>query len=199
MQKIFVGIKATSTLQEHIATWRANFQHLPVRWIRDHDLHITIIPPWNEVNVHGVLVRLRSALEGRRAFGVDLHKITLAPDPRKPRLIWAEGHPHEKLQSLKLALHRSINHTDERPLRPHVTISRFSRLTFRHMGIKKLFVPVRWHLWVDRIILFESPREAGKGYHIIEEFKLHDATHTAEPRIQLPRHRLRDLLPLLHT
>ncbi|OGH61896.1 MAG: 2'-5' RNA ligase [Candidatus Magasanikbacteria bacterium RIFCSPHIGHO2_01_FULL_50_8] len=174
MQRIFVGIKIPKEIQQPIAIWRAGFAHMPVRWIRDHDLHITIIPPWNEINIHGVLVRMRQALAGRRPFSIDLHKITLAPDPRKPRLIWAEGHPSEKLQAIKMALHRCLNHADERPLRPHVTISRFSRLLFRTLGIKKLCVPVKWHFPVTSVILYESPQIPGKGYRIIEEFNLDD-------------------------
>jgi len=46
--RVFIGIKASKILQKRVARWQREHRDLPVRWIKNRNLHLTLVPPWYE-------------------------------------------------------------------------------------------------------------------------------------------------------
>lgn len=49
--RVFIGIKASKTLQKKVARWHREHRDLPVRWIKARNLHITLVPPAREEEI----------------------------------------------------------------------------------------------------------------------------------------------------
>lgn len=174
-RRVFVAIGVSPKLQETIVEWEKNYQKLPVRWLAPKNLHITLIPPWYEENVEGVAKSL-SFLEGKPgSFEMEFDKVTYGPDPRRPRLIWAEGKAPEKIVRLKSELEKMLTkEPEQRPfIRLHLTIARFRPEYFVNFPIKTLDEKVFWQDTVTSFVLMESHlSRSGADYEVLTEKKL---------------------------
>jgi RNA 2',3'-cyclic 3'-phosphodiesterase len=164
--RVFVGIPiqtdgALNFLREHPL-----YADLPVHWIREEDLHMTLIPPWQTSNVEREKERLRSLLN-TTAIPFFFH--TVESTPRfPPRVLWVRGDPIEELVVLKQKVEQAFNKKPEqrefrrsqtRPerltFRPHVTVARF--IQSKVNGITNpIAEPFAWGTNLDRICLFSS-------------------------------------------
>lgn len=154
---IFIGIKASPKLQEKILEWRKKFEEkLPVRWISAEDLHLTIVPPWNEKNIDNAKRNLEAAVFEIKSFDIEFTHILYGPNPRKPRLIWLLGPENKNLISIEEKLLDAFGMESRRPLKPHMTAARFRQAEFKKFPIKKLDEPFIWKEKVESVTLFES-------------------------------------------
>jgi 2'-5' RNA ligase len=55
----FVGIKVAPDIAEELARLVEPLEHLPVRLVAPADIHLTLVPPWNETDVPGAAEKLR--------------------------------------------------------------------------------------------------------------------------------------------
>ena len=86
-----MAVPISSELQKEILGWEGGFQKLPVRWLSGKNLHITLVPPWEERDPNEV-ARLLENLRGTLPqFSFLLEHVAYGPNSREPRLIWAEG------------------------------------------------------------------------------------------------------------
>lgn len=170
-------------LQGEIESWRAKYGHLPVRWLVGKNLHITLVPPWYEEDIQGVIDKLNRAGEGFAPFDVLFEKVEFGPDPRQPRLIWAEGEAPKELIELRQRVEDALMQEpaallggprrEKRPFRLHLTLARFRPETFSSFPVKKLEEEISWRDRVNSFVLMEAhlSRE-GADYEILEEFPL---------------------------
>lgn len=181
--RIFVAIKISEKLQNQIADWRIDFlgknpgAFFDLRWLENKNLHITLIPPWyeDERNIEKATSDMRQATRQIRSFDIEFNKVTYGPEPRRPRLIWAEGNaPHELLQ-LKDALEKMFpKHKSEyREWITHLTLARFRQGDFHYFSLKKLDEKISWREKVKSVVLMESRLSpAGANYETIAEAPL---------------------------
>ncbi len=167
-----MSLPVSETLQGEIENWRAKYERLSVRWLAGKNLHITLVPPWCERDAENVKEICRRVKE--KAFDVLFEKVEFGPDPRRPRLIWAEGKVPNELIALKSGVEKALGKEPEkRPFRLHLTVARFRPETFSSFPIKKLNEEVFWRDRVDSFALMEAhlSRE-GADYEVLEEFPL---------------------------
>lgn len=156
MHRIFLGIPIEETLQEQIAEWTSNYSRLPVRWIAGKNLHITLIPPWDETSIEGVIKELNSSV-ARVPFPISFDRVTYGPSSREPRLIWAEGATPRSLIDLKDSCERALGMPPpDRPFRLHLTLARFRPETFSSFPTKHFDVSVSWSMQCGSFVLYES-------------------------------------------
>lgn len=172
-ERIFVAVTISKKVREEIVNWERKFGNLPVRWLSEKNLHVTIIPPWYAANSKDVA----DALQGVTKTGpINLlfEKVMYGPNSKKPRLIWAEGRTPEELEILKKRLEGVLGTKGEdRQLRLHLTLARFRPETFSSFAVKKLEERVRWPVSVKSFLLMRSQlSRAGADYEVIEEFLL---------------------------
>lgn len=178
-KRLFIAIPISANLQKEILRFQKQFPRLNVRWLYGKNLHITLIPPWYEENVENLKTTLKKIKESKNKIGsikLLFEKVAFGPDPRAPRLIWAEGETPQSLIVLKheldqiLLKEKIIQKIENRPFRLHMTLARFRPENFHKFPIKKLNEKISWEEDVTSIVLMEShlsPR--GADYEILDE------------------------------
>ncbi len=168
-----MALGISDKLESEILEWEKAFSKLPVRWLLGKNLHITLVPPWYEENIEAVIQKLNT-VKSTGVFDIEFNKVTFGPDPKRPRLIWAEGEASKPIVELKTALEKILNKEPERRLfRLHLTLARFRPETFSSFPIKELNEKVFWRDRVTSFLLMESrlSRE-GADYTTLREFPI---------------------------
>ncbi len=168
-KRIFIALGISERLKEKIETWRKHRPDLPVRWILNKNLHITLIPPWYSEDVEGVIEKLRSRNIGVKPFTVLFKRITLGPDPKHPRLIWVEGESSEEIVLLKTLLENLLQKRKEkRDFSPHLTLARFGSKDFPSFPEKKLYENISWKEGFYSFLVMESHlKRSGAEYRML--------------------------------
>lgn len=175
MQKrVFVSIPISSALQNGISTWREKYRDLPVRWLSGKNLHITLIPPWYEQDPDAVIQKLKITTIGCAPFDIEFKEVTYGPDPRVPRLIWAEGQAPQDIHRLKAQIEKILGRLPEkRQFKLHLTLARFRPENFAKFPEKNLNETVSWQEKIDSFTLMESHLSpAGADYVILEKIQI---------------------------
>ena len=173
-QRVFVAIKASQEVQEAASAWRQKFEHLPVRWIAMRNLHITLLPPWQEDDIEAARERLRSIAGQIEQFELVLRLVQFGPNRFRPHLVWAQGHVSHQLLELKDALERAFDMESVlRTVRFHLTLARFRSEDFSRFLIKQLNERINWRQAVESVVLMESEcGHSGAEYEVLEEIAL---------------------------
>lgn len=155
-QRLFVALSISDNLKEQILAWQKKYNHLPVRWIKSENLHITLIPPWYEENLKSKIENLGS-LKKLQPMTLNFNKIEFGPTKYQPRLIWTSGETPKELPFLKEKLETILERkAEKRHFLTHLTIARFRPEHFANFPIKELNEEIAWQDKIDSLILFES-------------------------------------------
>ncbi len=168
-RRVFVALPISLEIAREAHDWRKKYPNLSIRWVEDKNLHVTIIPPWEERNVQAVIDALK-ILEGSVGiFDLAFHRVTYGPNSREPRLIRAEGESPEQIFALKRGVERTLLFTPEvRTFRLHLTLARFSSEDFQTFPIQKMSDEVSWHESVTSFVLMESHlSSSGADYEVL--------------------------------
>lgn len=171
-KRIFIGIKMPSDVARKLVELQARLAGLPVKLIPQEDLHLTLVPPWQETMVIGASQKLRKALAGVPAFSTALQGLSYGPDPRDPRLVWATCEAREEIIELRRKLLGAFESRDYIPFLPHVSIARFTAGDEKAPQRVPLDIPLDLPFAIERVQLFESPHEGGSGYTVLYDFSL---------------------------
>ncbi|MCI0471153.1 MAG: 2'-5' RNA ligase family protein [Candidatus Aminicenantes bacterium] len=161
-------------MQDKIFRWRKKYANLPVCWICEKNLHITLIPPFYCRDARAIIEKIKPIKNYSGRIGVVFDRVTFGPDSKRPRLVWAVSKAPTQLVHLKKSLETVLKiPAEKRPFSLHLTLARFKPEDFHRFPIKKLDEKVFWKEEVKSIVLFESklsPR--GAEYEILEEIRL---------------------------
>jgi 2'-5' RNA ligase len=147
-------------------------ERFPVRLIAPGDIHLTLVPPWSETSIPAAIEKLRGVAERSAPFTLAFQSIDYGPEPRRPRLLWAECATGDELAALHSALLLAFGQSDERPFRPHVTVARIrgngSAIARRHAMARALTFSQR----VESVELMQSPPPGEVGYRVLVSLRL---------------------------
>ncbi len=169
--RIFVAIKADDNIRE-LALEIKKKVPVDVRWTPPENLHITLIPPWDEKepNIQGVADKLEkiSAPNISLAF----KKCSFGPSSRNPRLIWITADSCEMLNGLKNDIERTLGFiVPERKFIPHITIARFRAECFRDFPTKEFDLAIDQEMKISGFSLIRSILTSkGAVYSTIRDF-----------------------------
>ena len=171
--RFFVALPVYGALASAVAEWRERYARLPVRWLKDKDLHLTLVPPWYAEDPAPVIAELER-LRGRGKISAEFRRVGYGPNVREPRLIWAEGPVPAGLPELQAeALRLAGQPAERRPLRLHITLARFRPENFPGLPVKRLEDEVRWPEEFAAVALVEAHLSpSGADYEILEEIPL---------------------------
>lgn len=174
MKRIFIGIPLGEDLKKKIADWRRPHEMLPVRWVPERNLHITLVPPWYEEDIAGVVARLEETVRGYPRFSVQFDCAELGPNKRLPRLIWAAGNASRKFVELGRKLADAFESGGERQdFLLHVTLARFRPEETEQIKFPQFAKPENWKMTAESVALFESILlPGGAEYRILGEVRL---------------------------
>ncbi len=174
-KRIFVGIPIKRKLQKEIQQWiKDNLAGLKIRVIPAENLHLTLIPPWNEKNIGEVISKFAKIKRKLSSFEISFNKVTFGPSKAYPRLIWAEGQTSKDLDILKKSIENELEKgSTNRPFKPHLTLARFKRKDYLKFPIRQLEKDIDWRVDVETVCLYQStllPR--GAQYKILKVVRI---------------------------
>jgi 2'-5' RNA ligase len=172
MKRIFVAINISDRLKKKISIFRQKYNNLPVRWIVDENLHLTLMPPI-ELNDNQIVVMIEKLKTLEAKIGIikiNFNLIALGPNPRKPRIIWAEGEKNQQLLVLKNKINEILSfNSDRRLFRPHLTLARFRPKDYFSFPFKNLSEKINWREDAISFSIIQSERMAkGAVYTILD-------------------------------
>ncbi len=165
--RLFVGLKIHAAIARDLSTLIRELDDPAIRRVAVDDIHLTLVPPWPEKSATAAIERL-AAVAGR--FGpsqLSIRHAGYGPDPRFPRLIWADCVATDELTALKSALLVAFGQTEDRPFRPHITLARIRgngrTVARRHPFDRALALTEQ----VSSVELFQSPAPGERGYKLL--------------------------------
>lgn len=181
--RIFVAVSVSDDIKNRAVDFQKRFENLPVRWLDGKNLHITLVPPWEEKNLKAAIGNLEK-LEGKfKPFEIFFHGVYFGPNPRLSRLIWAKGEASqeflilesecEKIFSANKKARKSANLAHPaREFSLHLTLARFRPEKFFGFPLKNLNEKILWRETVNGVVLMESRLlKSGAEYEILKEVK----------------------------
>jgi 2'-5' RNA ligase len=176
--RIFIGLKMAPEIAEQLALLARTIERVPVRFVPAGDIHLTLVPPWNETSVPEAVGKLRMALEGFACFPLAFERLCYGPEPRRPRLLWVECAPNAEIAALRNALLGAFDQTNERPFRPHVTLARIGNNGKAIARKNPIDQTLRLTQCVCSVELFRSPPLGERGYQVIASLPLEERSPT---------------------
>jgi len=156
--RIFIALPISEDIKQAVDIWTHDYEKLPVRWISRKNLHVTMIPPWEESDVKVAKEKLNTISGKIGEFNVEFKKIVYGPLHRRPpNLIWASGLVPKQAVILKDELERIFAISNSRrSLFMHMTLARFNERHFSSFPVKHLDEEISWPNKVNSLILMES-------------------------------------------
>jgi 2'-5' RNA ligase len=167
LARVFVALKMAPETAGELARMTRELERFPVRLIAPADIHLTLVPPWNEVSLPDAVEKLRRVAARFGDFTLEFRHVGYGPEPRRPRLLWAECAAGPDLTRLRAELLLAFGQTDERPFRPHVTLARLrgngAVIARKHPVDRDLALTQR----VGSVELMQSPAPGESGYKVL--------------------------------
>lgn len=172
LNRIFVGLKMTPEIAGSLAAIAERIERVPLRLVSEDDIHLTLVPPWNETSIPDAVEKLSKALAGFEGFSLSFERLCYGPERHRPRLVWVECTASPEIETLQGALLEAFGQVNERPFRPHVTLARIER---NDSAMARLH-PVDQRLTLAQPIrsveLFRSPPPGMRGYQVVASLPL---------------------------
>jgi len=180
---VAVNLPAAERRAAHAATAPLRASALPVRWVADDALHITLqfLGDVDEGRAAAIGAALAPAVAQAKPFPLTLGGFGVFPDERRPKVFWLGVERHPALELLANDVARALAPlgfaAELRPFQPHLTIGRARRearaAAFR--GLASLAADVAWEavIRVEHVDLMESTLgSAGATYRIVHRVAL---------------------------
>ena len=170
--RIFVALRISPDIALALAQYGRDLEQFSVRPVAPADIHLTLVPPWNEVSPAEAVEKLRRVVDRFCPFTLTFRHVGYGPEPKRPRFLWAECVASKEIAEFRVALIQAFGQADERPFRPHVTIARLRdkgrALARKHPLDQDLALTQR----IESIELMQSPPPDGSGYKILASVPL---------------------------
>jgi 2'-5' RNA ligase len=165
--RVFVGLKVAPEIAVELARIAQGLERFNVRPVATDDIHLTLVPPWNEASPSEAIEKLQLVTERFDAFTLAIQHVGYGPDMRWPRLLWADCLATEELVALRAGLLDAFGRKDERPFHPHVTLARIRgngrAIARKHPIDRQLSLTQR----IKSVQLFQSPPPGQQGYQVL--------------------------------
>ena len=179
--RVFVGLKIAPAIASQLAEIVAGLERPLVRRVAPADIHLTLVAPWNEVSVADAITKLAGVAARCGGFPLRFQHAGYGPQPRRPRLLWAECVASGEISALRTALLQAFGQAvDDRPFLPHVTLARIrahpSAIVQRH----PIDQPLALTQQVESIELFQSPPAGESGYRVLASLQPAEAAQSQD-------------------
>ena len=168
--RVFVALPVPTPLKKEIVQWQREHADMPVRFMKNSTLHITVVPPWYTDNLRALKQTLH-AMEKPKKVTLTFSEIAFGPTQKNPRLIWITGLKSRHLQETQSKFEHVFGVTPEkRLLIPHITIVRFNHVKNPNFFQKS---KIYWKCTIKTFCLMESHlMRSGAQYRTIQTYHL---------------------------
>lgn len=196
VMRVFIGIPASEEIKAKVLEWKTSVglstlipdpspigRGALVRWIKPQNLHITLVPPWEERheawNIKHVALKqkLRRMAVPLKQFSIIFQKIEFGPDKNQPRMIWVSGTTEKTINDLRLTIYQALGfEAGDRLFRMHMTLARIKHTTPPAIGGSAPSLAggdkINWQMPVNGFTLYESHLlPQGSEYRVIDEIR----------------------------
>ena len=170
--RVFIGLKVAPEIADELARLAKSIEQPSVRLIAPADIHLTLVPPWNEPSIPEATEKLRRVTGRFAAFRLTFEHVGYGPQKRRPRLLWVSCAAGDEIARLHAALREAFGERDERPFQPHVTIARMREKGFAIARRHPIDQPLSLRQRVETVELFQSPPPGASGYRVLASLRL---------------------------
>jgi len=170
--RIFVALKIAPSIARDLAEMARELERLPVHLNAPNDIHLTLVPPWNETSIPTAIAKLRGVTEKVSPFNLAFVHLNYGPQARHPRLLWVECTASRELMELHAALVLAFGQNDDRPFHPHVTLARLRGNGTAIARKRPIDRPLAFVQWAETVELMQSPRPSEAGYRMLASLQL---------------------------
>ncbi len=170
--RVFIGLKVAPEIARELARFAADLEQPSVRLVAVGDIHLTLVPPWEEASINDAVEKLRLVASRFDTFALTFQHVGYGPQPRRPRLLWADCAASDDIAALHAALLQAYGQTDERPFRPHVTIARIRGNGFALARSHPIDRDLSFTQQIETVELFRSPPPGAHGYQVLASLRL---------------------------
>jgi RNA 2',3'-cyclic 3'-phosphodiesterase len=174
-KRIFIAIPLSSQLQKHLTEYISGYGETShIRWLKPHNMHITLVPPWDEDYATDIYSKLES-IRKQKKFHIHFSHVELGgPKKNDPSLLWVIGSTNKELVLLRDSVFELIKKEDvfydkKRTFKTHMTLARFKSdgaNELKNIGVRTDF---EWDEEVSSIVIMES--HGFSEYTILERFE----------------------------
>lgn len=170
--RIFVALRIASDIAQELVEIARPLERFSIRPIAPADIHLTLVPPWNEAAIPDAVEKMGRAANLHPAFTLDLRHVRYGPTPRRPNLLWVECAIDAALVGLHDALLRIFGQTDDRPFRPHITLARLRDSGTRIARKCPIDREIALKQDIRTVELMQSPLPGERGYRVLASLPL---------------------------
>jgi 2'-5' RNA ligase len=190
--RVFIAINLPTGLKRRLASLREKWPGLPVRWIKEANLHLTLIfiGYVNDDEVAEICRIAGKAAKKYPPFELKFNRVVYGPLSAKTmegqpdsrtRMIWLEGEKSEVLARLKDDLENSLLESrrsgfyrkEDRQFRPHLTLARMKDEWRDYAPKPEINLEFKETVPVETIDVMESElRSGGAEYAVLESAQL---------------------------
>jgi len=170
--RIFVGIKVTDEVAQELAELARPLEQQVVRLVPTIDIHLTLVPPWNEINIAAAAETLQAAISYFKPFVLTFVHLGYGPKLREPRLLWVECAASTELTDLRTMLLTAYGKCDSRPFLPHVSLARMLRNGRRIARRNPIDRTLLLTQLITSVELFRSSAHGQSGYRVLASLPL---------------------------
>ena len=195
--RVFVGLKIAPEIAQQLHQVARSIAHPTDRLVPSEDLHVTLLPPWDEASVPNAIERLDSVSRAAGPFTLAFTHLSYWPEPRHPRLLCAECEATHAIAALQSALSNAFGAREDKPFRPHVTLARMQRRGRSRLDRSPDHRPLSFVQPIRSVELFRSPAGNRNGYEILASLPLRGPRGTWSKFLGQSLARVRELLTRL--
>ena len=170
--RVFVALKMVPEVAQALADIAEPLTKFGIRPIAPDDIHLTLVPPWNEAAVEQAAAKLTRAAKGHSGFALEFGRVGYGPEPKHPRYLWAECAVSQPLATLRDALQLAFGQVDERLFLPHVTLARLREAGARIARKCPIDRALALTQQIATVELMQSPLPGERGYRVLASVKL---------------------------
>lgn len=185
--RVFIGLRVAPEIASQLAQFAAALERPSVRQVAPADIHLTLVPPWNETSLPCAISKLAGVVARFGAFPLLFQYVGYGPQPRRPRLLWAECAASDEIAALRMALLLAFGQTDERPFQPHVTLARIRAAGPVIARKHPINQPVSLTQQIESVELFQSPPAGQSGYQVLTSLRLGRSGRFSAETVKLRR------------
>lgn len=177
--RVFVGLRIAPEIATELAQFAAALEKLPVRLVKPADIHLTLVPPWNETSIPDAIEKLGRVAGKFSDFWLIFQRVGYGPQPRRPRLLWVDCAATDEIAALHAALLQAYGQAVERPFQPHVTLARLRANGPAIVRKHPIDQPLSLMQRVESLELFRSPPAGSTGYQVLASLRLGETVSSA--------------------
>lgn len=177
-RRIFLAVNLPNQVKRQLIKFQEQWSHLPVRWTREQNLHITLVFVGyvDDDEMLEVCRLTKEAIEQEKPFEIELNQICYGPLNKQERMIWVMGKKNEALGQLREKLSGLIENNSHGnwPFRSHITLARIKQDQWRQLPEKPIIdQEISLVFSVDSIEVMQSHlSRQGPDYAVLESVEL---------------------------